>query len=190
MIRNTHKSGDNKNFVKFSRWSTSCIRLNLLTTKQQQKRWCQRWPILFGVLDPCSRRVEGGCVCVCVGRTCSCLQWLWPMVLSCIPQLGTHVKIASLTAALTSGRHNALPCISPTSCSVSCFINHTLPVMFQSCFSHAHLAAGPLTHPFLCPVNLSFLSFFLYQKQKHFCVHHEPKEHRRKTLVQHTSTSW
>ena len=52
---------------------------------------------------------------------------------SALHSLTWYSCINSLSSPdLTSGRDNALPCLTDASCEVSCLINRTIPVMFQS----------------------------------------------------------
>lgn len=111
--------------------------LNFRTTWQKQKRWCQRCPIpaLPSSLLQGEGREGGGISVSCH----SCLQWLRPPVLLCIPEVGIHVKIASFLWLL-SLEGETKPCLVSQTHPVKSAASST--AQSQSCFTHAHLAVN------------------------------------------------
>lgn len=103
------------------KWPPDCIRAS--TSGQRcRKWWCQLGPIRLLLC-----REGAGLRAICN----SCWQRLPPVVLlhsstwySCINR--------PFTGSPTTGRDNALPCSTHTSCQVSCLTNRKTPVMFKS----------------------------------------------------------
>lgn len=103
------------------KWPPDCISVS--TSGQRcRKWWCQLRPIRLLLC-----REGAGLRAICN----SCWQRLPPTVLlhsstwySCINR--------PFTGSPTTGRDNALPCSTHTSCQVSCLTNRKTPVMFKS----------------------------------------------------------
>lgn len=115
--------------------------LNFRTTWHKQRRWCQHCliPALpSSLLREGERQVQraGGRDDKRIYH--SCLQWLRPTALLCIPRLGIHVKIASFLwilslvgeteACLVLQRHRRKSAASSTA-------------QPKSCFTHAHFSS-------------------------------------------------
>lgn len=131
----------------FQQWApvaSDCkLPVNVAEVKKKT-RWCQPCPILFDML--CSLAVGG----LNGRREGGRRQGVWSLQLFAMTAINGPALHSSTWYSCKnsfpplrlspSGRDNALPCFTGTSCEVSCLINRTLPVMLHSCFGHGHWA--------------------------------------------------